>query len=156
MGSSVNDQVKQELILTLALFKHDFEQGSKSLSLLKRQLERYGEISIRALKRYQLSATSAFFNWTEIVDNIRYELAKELGLNPPEEAWGLVQKMVARLGRNQKPEMDQPTKEAIDGVGGWTFLCNSTNKMADRANFLKIYKVLYDKHLTEKLLNYER
>jgi hypothetical protein len=79
-------------------------------------------------------------------------IARARGILTPEEAWVATQRAVARYGyygESISPEdgggwrvprcLDEMTRTAIDGLGGWHAVCHSENAAADRAHFLRIY-----------------
>jgi hypothetical protein len=58
------------------------------------------------------------------------------------DAWGRVQAAISRYGRNRGAEAkkqlaDPTTIRAIKAMGGWVYLCNSENQVADRSQFVK-------------------
>ena len=75
---------------------------------------------------------------------------KEIG-----DTWGKVKKAMAAFGTYREQEalasVDQLTAEAIK-IMGWRSLCLSTNEMADRAHFLKIYGSLEKRSREENIL----
>ncbi len=62
-----------------------------------------------------------------------------------DEAWSEVQAEIARVGwtgdldPRRKPRFSHPAIEPAVKDIGWQALCESTNAMADRAHFLKLY-----------------
>lgn len=58
----------------------------------------------------------------------------------PAEAWSEVSAAFSAVGRNRSPQWSHPLiGKVVDGVGGWTALCNSENVVADRSQFMRAY-----------------
>ena len=60
-------------------------------------------------------------------------------LPPAAEAWGNVVKLMINVGRNGKPDFDNPIAERAVEALGWRNLCLSTNQVSDRARFIDVY-----------------
>jgi hypothetical protein len=66
--------------------------------------------------------------------------AKVKGVPSAEEAWGEVMHQIRNIGSWGEPQFSTPLiGTAVDGLGGWMIVCTSTNTVADRAHFLRIY-----------------
>jgi hypothetical protein len=62
------------------------------------------------------------------------------------EAWAEVLDAIRSLGRHGRPEWSHPLiGDAVRAVGGWRWLCDSTNPTADRARFLDAYARLAER-----------
>lgn len=73
--------------------------------------------------------------------------AKAQGTPNAEEAWGEVMHQVRNVGSWGRPQFSTPlVGMAVDGLSGWATLCASTNVVADRAHFLRIYDGLLQRH----------
>lgn len=70
----------------------------------------------------------------------------------PGEAWRTVLSEIARVGRYETPDFDPLTRRAVEAIGGWQALCNSTNTIADRARFLDAYERLAQREETAVLV----
>ena len=58
------------------------------------------------------------------------------------EAWAEVNRMFHLGGSWVVPEWSDPIiAKTVDGMGGWQVLCASENGIADRAHFLKAYRI---------------
>lgn len=63
----------------------------------------------------------------------------------PGDAWARVMHLVRKVGSYgtlpSATPFDRMVKRCIEGIGGWTYLCEETeNVMADRAHFLRVYE----------------
>ena len=59
------------------------------------------------------------------------------------EAWAEVCKEIRRVGYAGKPEFSTPLIEkAVQGIGGWRYICLSEDGVADRARFFQGYDIL--------------
>ena len=72
-----------------------------------------------------------------------------------DEAWGMVQKAIAKHGYYNPLDafatMDETTVDIVKNLG-WSNLCNSTNQMADRANFRMAYESKIEKKKIDRQL----
>lgn len=71
------------------------------------------------------------------------------------EAWGDLSKAILRYGYYQQEKalemLDPITRKVVDALG-FRYLCLSTDVMADRAHFLKVYDNLVERERKESLL----
>lgn len=75
------------------------------------------------------------------------------------EAWGRVQKAMAREGRNRKPGIDFQFKDPIalrvvDAMG-WRYLCDSPDHVPDRARFIELYDQLAKRDAIDQAVGIE-
>lgn len=58
------------------------------------------------------------------------------------DAWDEICRAFRSVGHTRSPEWSHPDiGRAVQGVGGWRYLCTSDNPMADRARFMDTFKV---------------
>lgn len=73
------------------------------------------------------------------------------------EAWEKVCAACRRLGRDRSREalesFDDLTREAVKRIGGFTYICNSENIVADRARFEQVYNALAERKKKEDQLS---
>lgn len=67
------------------------------------------------------------------------------------EAWGEVQRLIARWGsrrydENWSPPITDPVAKNVVRALGWVALCDSENPTADRARFIELYDRLASTH----------
>lgn len=70
---------------------------------------------------------------------------------PGGDAWGDVLKAVSRFGIYRTPSFDDPVVARCVRQLGWTEVCNSTNRPADRARFIELYDQLKSHERVDKL-----
>lgn len=73
-------------------------------------------------------------------------LTKSLGALSAAEAWGLVTGQIRAIGSWGAPEFDDPLTARVVEMMGWRELCQSENQMADRAQFMRMYQEIRDRH----------
>lgn len=78
------------------------------------------------------------------------------GDGPPgiDEAWGEVRRQIAHRGRwaafsDDPLEWSHPMIERVVGHLGWDSLCSSTNEVADRAHFVRLYEAATARGVSE-------
>ncbi len=73
-------------------------------------------------------------------------LTKSLGALSAAEAWGLVTGQIRAIGSWGAPYFDDPLTARVVEMMGWLNLCQSENQMADRAQFMRMYQEIRDRH----------
>ncbi len=95
----------------------------------------------------QAMATSEFFpTIAKIRDNAMNIQIAALNIPTAGEAWNEVCKAIRREGHGSKPKFSHPLiQKAVDGMGGFDFLCLSEQPEWDRTWFTKGYNQLYER-----------
>jgi hypothetical protein len=105
---------------------------------------------ILGVKHFIATDTSGF---APTIGQIRSSVADILvqasGLKPASLAWAEVTGFIMSHGWDDKkrnwPEFSNPAiTETIKALGGWRYVCRSTDQMVDRAHFLKMYAQLIE------------
>lgn len=73
-------------------------------------------------------------------------LTRSLAALSAAEAWGLVTGEIRRIGSWGAPQFDDPLTARVVEMMGWRELCQSENQMADRAQFMRMYQEIRDRH----------
>ena len=143
----MDEEIKELFILIIQTKKHNIP--IPILTILRKKLQSYGEIALKALKRYITMPNTPFFDFSAIMGLIYDEKRKELNIDDAQTAWG---KLGGKLGAYQiMPKFNPVLTKTINGVGGWYYLGHSSNKVADRANFYKTYDHYLNEYITETL-----
>ena len=85
-------------------------------------------------------------DWFPSVAQIRKAVSGFSQLPTAMEAWGEAEEMMRHNGTSWKPDFENPVLMATVKAMGWKYLCMSTNKVADRANFRDTYEELASRH----------
>ncbi len=110
-----------------------------------------------------IKTLAATVDWFPSISEIRCTYSEIVSPIPDaDEAWAAALKYGNRVGWGNHREFDPSTGgykplplcdlheaviEAIEGLGGWKELGRSTNVEIDRAHFLKLYRVVKDRHV---------
>jgi hypothetical protein len=71
----------------------------------------------------------------------------------PGEGWIEVVESFSAVGRYGRPRWSHPLiGRAVEAIGGWRWLCDSENPVADRAQFIRAYERLAARAEREELL----
>ena len=86
----------------------------------------------------RLAQTTRFF---PTIAEIREQVAEaRCALDPPELAWGEVQKAISRVGSYQQPLFENPAIQRAVNAIGWRNICLDDNLSATRARFTDAYR----------------
>lgn len=73
------------------------------------------------------------------------------------EAWEKVCMALRKFGRNRAVEgmasLDEITRETVKRIGGFTYLCNSENVVADRSRFEQVYNAIAERKKKDNQLS---
>ena len=73
------------------------------------------------------------------------------------ESWEKVCTALRRFGRNRAVEgmesLDEITRETVKRIGGFTYLCNSENVVADRSRFEQVYNAIAERKKKDNQLS---
>ena len=102
--------------------------------------------AVEAVQRH--IATCTYF--PSIAEIRKGAAEKSCGAPTAAEAWDEVLRAVSRYGRNRAPKWSHVAVEnAVNGVG-WQAICDSSDQMADRAHFFKLYSETRTAAVTEE------
>lgn len=69
-------------------------------------------------------------------------MTKAAGVVDAPAAWGEVMHQLRYAGSWHQPRWsNELIAQAVEDTGGWSYLCNSENVMADRARFIQAYEI---------------
>lgn len=109
-----------------------------TLEIYARELEPFGADEMYTAMRWLLRNSRFFPTIAELIGSVA---ERRLNLPGPEDAWGEVASELRRVGHTARPEFSTDLiKEAVDNIGGWRRLCESSNGVSDRARFIDAYK----------------
>ncbi len=141
----MDNEIKRKFIFVLQIKKHDFD--TPTMTMLKEQLQGYGVLALRALDRYIKTPNTPFFDFSYLMGLIYDEKRKSLNISSAEKAWGELD-----FGAHRKmPELNTVMTQTINSLGGWRYLGQSRNQMADRSNFYKNYNKFLSEYIGETL-----
>lgn len=79
--------------------------------------------------------------WFPAISEIRERVAESrCALDPPELAWGEVQKAISRVGAYHQPLFENPAVQCAVNAIGWRNICLDENLSATRARFIDAYR----------------
>lgn len=137
----------------LTTFKNDFDPETDGETIKRHfnRLMKFGEpLGIRAMQRYLASSTSSFFDWSELMNCLKEEIAKTMEIPTTEKAWGIIIEQMSTVGGRQNPQLKHViVLDAVNAIGGWRKLNLSDNSVSDRHNFFKVYESIRENYLTE-------
>lgn len=102
-------------------------------------------------------ACIATHKWFPLPAEIRQQAAdlvqRSTGQMSAYEAWGELVKSLRRgYSIHRQPPLDELTRQALDGIGGWRWFCNSDNPAADRSRFVQAYEQLQQRQTNDIML----
>jgi len=108
-----------------------------------------GDIPADLLKKaaIHVGSRNTFFPSAAELRNAVFELSeKAKGLPTADEAWAEVCEKFSLGFSRYRPPKDEDwshllVKKALDGIGGWRYMCDSENLTADRARFIQAYQI---------------
>ena len=140
----------------LTTFKNDFDPETDGETIKRHfnRLMRFGEpLAVKAMQRYLVSSTSSFFDWSELVNCLKEEVATDLRIPTKESAWEIITTQIKQVGGSQKPQLGHTlVLDAVNSIGGWQHICNSGNLSIERANFNKVYIPIRSEFLNNVVL----
>lgn len=112
------------------------------------------EVAVTALNKWVSTN-----KWSPSIADIR-ELATSIQHGDiPDwgESWEKVCAACRKFGRDRSREalesFDDLTRESVKRIGGFTYICNSENTVADRARFEQVYNALAERKKKEDQLS---
>jgi len=156
------DKVVKQVLAVLAVAYPGFEMAKETPQVYAQLLKDIpDDVLIAAVQQH--AANSKWFpkiaELREVAQDIQ---ARAAGVLTSEESWLAVREAVRQFGWYGEPidpengggwrvptMLDEMTKRAIEGLGGWKMLCQSDNAPADRAHYLKIYGSLLHRHQSD-------
>lgn len=131
---------KQEAMKLVALLKAGWprqELGAETISLYADMLKDIPLAEAQAAVQ-RIVQTS---KWFPTIAEIREQVAEaRCALDPPELAWGEVQRAISSVGAYHQPLFDNPAIQRAVNAMGWRQICLDENLAATRARFVDAYK----------------
>lgn len=131
--------------------KESILPNSQAMELWYRQLQDIPcEVAEVALQKWV-----SVNKWSPSIADIRELAASICGgeISDWGESWEKVISACRRYGRNRALEamesFDDITREAVKRVGGFIYICNSENIVADRARYEQVYNALAERKKKE-------
>ena len=112
------------------------------------------EVAQAGLRKYV--ATN---KWSPTIAEIREMASSVMNGAIPDwsESWEKVCTALRKFGRNRAVEgmatLDEITRETVKRIGGFTYLCNSENVVADRSRFEQVYNAIAERKKKENQLS---
>ncbi|RMD57454.1 hypothetical protein D6833_13885 [Candidatus Parcubacteria bacterium] len=127
----------------LALVYPQQEVPEETVEMYVRLLDDLPVDALRAAA-LQLATTSKWFPTVAEIREAAFALMEhQSGLPSAYEAWQEVMRQAFEVGHTGKPQFSHPAiMEAVKAIGGWRYVCMSTNQVADRARFVDAYEQL--------------
>ena len=97
--------------------------------------------------------------WSPSIAEIREMASSVMNGAIPDwsESWEKVCTALRKFGRNRAIEgmesLDEITRETVKRIGGFTYLCNSENVVADRSRFEQVYNAIAERKKKDNQLS---
>jgi len=133
---------RQEILKVLYGLAAAYPTANIPEETIKLYVNLLADLPIDALRAASLKHISES-KWFPAISELRagaYDLCEEGRLPLAYEAWEQVRKQLLRVGHTGKPVFTHDLiLRAVEGIGGWRYLCMSVDTMADRARFVDAY-----------------
>jgi hypothetical protein len=110
------------------------------------------DLPAEALEKAALDhiARSKFFPTIAELRQAAFDLLEAIDPQPvPQQAWGLVQAEIERVGHAGTPKFEfLAIAQAVEALG-WRALCVSDNPIAERAHFVQVYQAILERQRQE-------
>ena len=138
-----------ELVFILNTYTNNLPPKQAAFDALKANIIPFEPYATKALRAYPIHADNNFFDLSLVFKLIRRFMAQAKEWPVDEnEAYSQLQKAI-RYGDAEL--LSLPVKETVAGNGGFRYFRESTNAVADRANFKKAYPTILHNLLTTEM-----
>lgn len=126
-------------IITMIEIAYGKDLRGEAQVLYFQMLQDIGDSVLRAATTQHIAGSKWMPRISELRDAARLIQNRALGIPAPAEAWAEVKRQIAGVGYVGHPEFeDDATARTVEAMG-WRYLCHSTDEMADRAHFLRMF-----------------
>ena len=156
------DKTITQVLAVLAIAYPRFEMAKETPRVYTQLLRDIPDDILIAAVQQHAASSKWFPSIAELRGAAQDIQARAAGVLTAEESWLAVREAVQRFGWYGEPippedgggwrvptMLDEMTKRAIEGLGGWKMLCQSDNAPADRAHYLKIYGSLFHRRQSD-------
>lgn len=147
--------MNEELILkSLLLMKAAYPRlalSDETIQLYTRALQDIEPALLKAAVMHHIASSKWFPTIAELREAAAHLLASASGQPSAYDAWGAVMRQVRLRGRWGVPDLEPLAQQAVNVIGGWSFICDSENVTADRARFIAAYEQLLERKVRQQM-----